>query len=208
MSQDPSIDKSEMAAGESVRRRDFINIAALSFAGVGGLATVVPLIRQMSPSADVLALGAPSTVDISTMSPGQQIIVTWRSMPIFIVKRTPAELGTLRQPAHLSHLRDPDSQVTQQPEYAANWSRSIKPEYLVLVGICTHLGCIPSFKPQTGYFCPCHGSRYDLAGRVFQDVPAPYNLPVPPYHFVNDTTLEIGANPVGGSFSVNSIVQM
>ncbi|MGH7001054.1 MAG: ubiquinol-cytochrome c reductase iron-sulfur subunit, partial [Stellaceae bacterium] len=112
----------------------------------------------------------------------------------------------------------PKSDVLQQPPYATNWHRSIKPEYLVLVGICTHLGCIPEFTPQLGgslgpawpggYFCPCHGSRYDLSGRVFSGVPAPYNLPVPPYHFLNDTTVRIGDNPPNSTFDFDSIEQI
>ena len=145
-------------------------------------------------------------------------MVSWRSTPIFIVNRTPAELATLREPALVDRLRDPDSRERQQPDYAANWHRSIKPEYLVLIGICTHLGCVPEYKPEPGamgngwlggYFCQCHGSRYDLAGRVFQGVPAPYNLPVPPYHFADDKTLVISANPAGDNrFTMSSITQM
>jgi ubiquinol-cytochrome c reductase iron-sulfur subunit len=208
---------SEPETEQGIRRRDFINIAAGAAAGVGGLATLVPIVEQMWPSADVLASSAPISVDLSKVSPGQQIIVSWRSMPIFIVNRTPAELATLRQPSLRGRLRDPDSQELQQPDYAANWHRSIKPEYLVLIGICTHLGCIPEFKPDQGamgsqwlggYFCPCHGSRYDLAGRVFTGVPAPYNLPVPPHHYVDATTLNIGANPDGDTFKIGSIKQM
>lgn len=208
---------SGIAAGHTVRRRDFINVAAVSAAGVGGLIAMIPIISQMAPAADVLASGAPKSVDIGALAPGQQIVVNWRSMPIFIVRRTPEELATLRQPSLLGRLRDPDSLQTQQPDYAANWHRSIKAEYLVLIGICTHLGCIPGYQPERGaegsdwpggYFCPCHGSKYDLAGRVFQGVPAPFNLPVPPYNFVNDTTLMIGANPPGSSFDVSSIGQM
>ncbi|MDE2562509.1 MAG: ubiquinol-cytochrome c reductase iron-sulfur subunit [Sphingomonadales bacterium] len=118
------------ASGQGVRRRDFINVAAVSVAGVGGLFVLDPLISQMEPSADVLASGAPITVDIGKIAPGQQIVTIWRSMPIFIANRTPAELATLRQPSLRDHLRDPDSKVRQQPEYATNWSRSIKPEYL------------------------------------------------------------------------------
>ena len=127
------------------------------------------------------------------MEAGQQILVMWRSKPIFIVRRTPANLTELKNPSLLSKLRDPESENMQQPSYAKNWSRSLKPEYLVLVGICTHLGCIPAYTPKPGslsatwpggYLCHCHGSKYDLAGRVFQDVPAPLNLPVPPYRLL------------------------
>jgi len=196
------------------RRRDFINIAAVSSAGVAGLAILDPLISQMEPSAAVLSEGAPITVDLSRVSSGQQIVVSWRSSPIFIVNRTAAELGTLQEKSLLAKLRDPNSDETQQPDYAQNWHRSIKPEYLVLIGVCTHLGCIPEYKPEItaewpgGYFCPCHGSKYDLAGRVYTGVPAPYNLPVPPYHFVDDKTLSIGAGPVGSTFGMSNITQM
>jgi ubiquinol-cytochrome c reductase iron-sulfur subunit len=144
------------------------------------------LIDQMNPSADVIAAGGPIDVDLASLTPGQQIVVRWQSHPIFIADRTPQALQTLQEPQLRDRLRDPDSEAHQQPPYAQNWHRSIKPEFLVLVGICTHLGCIPSYRPVAGeadlapdwpggYFCPCHGSRYDLAGRVFQGVPAPYN---------------------------------
>ena len=123
------------------------------------------------------------------------------------------------KPLCLDQLADPQSRQRQQPPYADNWHRSVKPEYGVLVGICTHLGCIPNFGPLPnstqpaanwlgGYFCPCHGSKYDLAGRVFRGVPAPYNLPVPPYHFVNETTIRIGENPPGTNFDFSSILQI
>jgi ubiquinol-cytochrome c reductase iron-sulfur subunit len=122
----------------------------------------------------------------------------------------------LRTPALLATLSDPDSDVTQQPPYAKNWSRSVNPKYAVLIGICTHLGCIPQFRPEVdastawpgGYFCPCHGSKYDLAGRVYKGVPAPYNLPVPPYRFTTETSLRIGENPPGSTFDFSTIVQM
>jgi ubiquinol-cytochrome c reductase iron-sulfur subunit len=138
-------------------------------------------------------------------------------MPIFIVHRTPAMLATLRLPSLLDLLRDPGSQEHQQAPYAANWSRSQKPEFLVLVGICTHLGCIPTFSPQAGsliagapggWLCHCHGSKYDLAGRVFKGVPAPYNLPVPPYRFSDPTTLMLGENPPGSNFALSSVQQL
>jgi ubiquinol-cytochrome c reductase iron-sulfur subunit len=202
-----------------VKRRDFLYIATSAVLGVGAVLSTWPFIDQMEPAADVLAAGGPLTVDLTHVAPGQQIVVRWRSKPIFIVNRTPAALRELKQPSLLSRLRDPNSQEDQQPAYADNWSRSIKPEYLVLVGICTHLGCIPGYKPQPGdpqlgptwpggYLCPCHGSRYDLAGRVFQSVPAPLNLPVPPYHFASDTSLVIGENPEGSTFALSSVEQI
>jgi len=179
-----------------VKRRDFLFIATGTVAAVGAAMTAWPFIDQMEPGADVLAAGGPLSVDLSKMEAGQQTLVMWRSKPIFIVRRTPANLAELKNPSLLSKLRDPESENMQQPSYAKNWSRSLKPEYLVLVGICTHLGCIPAYTPKPGslsatwpggYLCHCHGSKYDLAGRVFQDVPAPLNLPVPPYHFSSET---------------------
>lgn len=123
----------------------------------------------------------------------------------------------MKNPALLNNLRDPGSQEHQQPAYAENWSRSLKPDFLILVGICTHLGCIPTFSPQAGslvagipggWLCHCHGSKYDLAGRVFQGVPAPYNLPVPPHHYASATSVVIGENPPGQNFSLGSVLQL
>lgn len=198
-------------------RRDFLYIATGAVGAVGAASVVVPLVSQLSPDAQVIAAGAPIDVDIGGVAPGQQILVKWRGHPIFIVHRPPEALKALKEASLVGKLSDPDSKVAQQPEYAANWHRSVKPEYLVLVGVCTHLGCIPSFQPEKGevdpswtggYFCPCHGSKYDLAGRVFSGVPAPYNLPVPPYTFVNDKTLRVGANPPGATFDLSDVVQL
>jgi len=200
-----------------VKRRDFIFVATGAFAGIGALFAAWPFIDQMEPTAGVLAAGGPITVDVSKVEPGQQIVVMWRSKPIFIVNRTPAALKELKDPSLLARLRDPDSEEMQQPAYAANWSRSANPEYLVAVGICTHLGCIPDLKFAQGelspdwpggYLCPCHGSKYDLAGRVFQGVPAPLNLPVPPYHFSDAKMLVIGENPKGVEFDLGSVEQL
>ena len=204
--------------GEGETRRDFINIAATALAGVGAAIAAWPLIDSMNPAKDVLAAGAPVEVDVSHLKPGQQITVLWRSRPIFIMSRSPDELKRLQDAAEAARLRDPDSQRLQQPDYARNWHRSIKPEFLVLVGICTHLGCIPGARPDPGgslgedwpggYFCPCPGSKYDLAGRVFAGVPAPLNLPVPPYNFVSDTVIRIGENPKGSTFDLDSVEQL
>jgi len=199
--------------------RDFLYLATGAFGLVGGVAALVPLFDQMNPDASTIAAGAPVDIDISKVQAGQNIIVRWRSRPVFILNRPANLLAKLQSPELVSLLSDPQSNVRQQPEYARNWHRSIKPEYLVLVGICTHLGCIPEFFPNPssdtptagwpgGYFCPCHGSKYDLAGRVFRGVPAPYNLPVPPYHFVNDQTLRIGENPPDSRFNFESIEQI
>ena len=200
-------------------RRDFLYIATGTVAAVGAAAVLVPLIAQMNPDASTLAAGGPVDLDLSKIAPGQQVVVRWRERPIFVFRRTPETLKTLDDPKLLSQLSDPNSQQMQQPPYATNATRSIKPEYGVLVGICTHLGCIPMFYPQPsantpvtgwlgGYFCPCHGSKYDPAGRVFSGVPAPYNLPVPPYTFVSETTVRIGENPSGSSWDFGSIRQL
>ncbi len=204
---------------EQPTRRDFLYIATAAVAAVGVGGAIVPLIDQMNPDAATLAAGGPVELDLDKVQPGQQVQVRWRSRPIFVINRPPAALKTLQSKALLDRLADPDSENLQQPKYAENWHRSLKPEYGVLVGICTHLGCIPAFFPQPnpttptadwpgGYFCPCHGSKYDLAGRVYAGVPAPYNLPVPPYHFVNDKKLRIGENPKGENFDFGSILQI
>jgi ubiquinol-cytochrome c reductase iron-sulfur subunit len=200
-------------------RRDFLYIATATVGAVGAAAALVPLIDQMNPDTATLAAGGPVELDLSKVSPGQQVVVRWRSRPVFVINRPAKTLADLKTPALLDRLSDPQSQVHQQPPYAQNWHRSVKPEYGVLVGICTHLGCIPMFYPQPnasqptadwpgGYFCPCHGSKYDLAGRVFSGVPAPYNLPVPPYHFIGDSKIRIGENPKGVNFDFASIRQI
>lgn len=199
-------------------RREFLYVATATAVGVGAAATLVPLIGQMNPDAATIAAGAPVEFDLGGIQPGQQTIARWRERPIFIVNRTPQILTALQSPELLSQLADPQSVERQQPPYAKNWHRSIRPEYSVLVGICTHLGCIPMFEPLLnatqpaampgGYFCPCHGSKYDLAGRVFNGVPAPYNLPVPPYRFVSNTKIQIGENPAGVTFDFSSIRQI
>lgn len=200
-------------------RRDFLFVATASVDAVGLAAAAVPLIDQMNPDRATIAAGAPISVDISQIAPGQQIQVFWRSKPIMIVNRPPEALKVLQEPKLTEQLSDPDSEVHQQPSCAKNWHRSARPEFVVLVGICTHLGCIPKFYPEPnptspaadwlgGYFCPCHGSLYDLASRVFAGVPAPYNLPVPPYRFENDTTIRIGENPPGVDFDLGEIVAL
>ena len=204
---------------EPPSRRDFLYIATGMVGAVGAVATLVPLIDQMNPDASTIAAGGPVDIDISKIEAGSQILVQWRERPIWIYHRSPAALKMLQSRQDISLLSDPDSKNGQQPPYATNWHRSIKPEYGVLVGICTHLGCIPLFFPDQsatspmanwigGYFCPCHGSKYDGAGRVYSGVPAPYNLPVPPYRFVNDTTVRIGENPPNSEWSFNSILQL
>jgi ubiquinol-cytochrome c reductase iron-sulfur subunit len=182
-------------------RRRFLTAATTVVGGVGVAFALVPFISSMEPSAKARAAGAPVRADISKIEPGQLIRVKWRGKPIWILDRTQAMLDTL--PTLDNELRDPQSEEPQQPPYAKNEYRSIKPKYLVLIGICTHLGCSPTFRPDIapadlgkdwkgGFFCPCHGSRFDLAGRVFKGVPAPLNLVVPPYRYLSDTEIEIG----------------
>jgi ubiquinol-cytochrome c reductase iron-sulfur subunit len=204
---------------EEPSRRDFLYIATAMVGAVGAAATLVPLIDQMNPDASTLAAGGPVDVDISKIQEGSQILIYWRQRPIFVFHRSQQTLTALQSSQDTALLSDPNSEVVQQAPYATNWHRSIKPELGVLVGICTHLGCIPLFYPNPsavtpvpnwpgGYFCPCHGSKYDAAGRVWSGVPAPYNLPVPPYTFVNDTTIRVGDNPANSAWNFDSIRQL
>jgi ubiquinol-cytochrome c reductase iron-sulfur subunit len=190
---------------ENLGRRRFLTATTSVVGAVGAGYLAVPFIKSWNPSARAKLAGAPVTQDISALAEGQQLTLKWRGQPVYVARRSQAMLATLPQMDPL--LLDPKSDNTdQQPEYAKNEWRSIKPEILVLVAVCTHLGCAPEFVPELkpqpfdpdwkgGYFCPCHKSRYDLAGRVFQGMPAPANLPVPPYHFETDTTLVIGVDP-------------
>ena len=190
---------------ENLGRRRFLTATTSVVGAVGAGFLAVPFIKSWNPSARAKLAGAPVTQDISALAEGQQLTLKWRGQPVYVAKRSQAMLATLPQVDSL--LLDPKSDNTdQQPEYAKNEWRSIKPEILVLVAVCTHLGCAPEFVPELkpqpfdpnwkgGYFCPCHKSRYDLAGRVFQGMPAPANLPVPPYHFEDDATLVIGVDP-------------
>ena len=178
--------------GVNAGRRRFL-VAATSVVGAAGaVGAAVPFVGSWFPSAKAKAAGAPVKVNISKIEPGQQIVAEWRGQPVFILNRTEEMLQAL--PKLNAELADPSSQASVQPEYVNPEARSIKPEILVLVGLCTHLGCSPSFRPEVapadlgaqwlgGYFCPCHGSRYDLAGRVYKSQPAPLNLPVPPHSY-------------------------
>jgi ubiquinol-cytochrome c reductase iron-sulfur subunit len=177
-----------VTAGEGVRRRDFLNVAAVSFAGVGAVAAVAPLLWQMAPPADVLALST-TEVDISKIQPGQGIKTVWRKQPVFVRNLTPAEIKAANA-VPLSELRDPESLAQRTKPGKANW--------LITLGVCTHLGCVPlgigegeNRGPYGGYFCPCHGSAYDTAARIRQG-PAPKNLMVPEYEFTSPTTVKIG----------------
>lgn len=180
-------------------RRKFLLTATEVLGGVGAACALTPFISSWLPSAKAQAAGAPVQVDLSKLEPGQQVTVAWQGKPVWIIRRTKAMLDELALDE--GQLRDPESLVDQQPEYAKNRYRSIKPEYLVLVGICTHLGCSPKYTPQVnelgphwpgGFYCPCHGSTFDLAGRVFKGVPAPINLLVPPYEFISEHVIVIG----------------
>ena len=174
--------------GDGVRRRDFLNVAAVSFAGVGAVAALAPLVVQMAPSADVLALST-AEVDISKVVPGQGIKVSWRKQPVFIRNLTPKEIAEANA-TPLSDLRDPQTLAQRTKPGKQNW--------LITLGVCTHLGCVPlgigegeNRGPYGGYFCPCHGSMYDTAARIRQG-PAPKNLVVPEYKFTGPTTVQIG----------------
>jgi ubiquinol-cytochrome c reductase iron-sulfur subunit len=184
-------------------RREFLTKAATVVGGAGVMIATVPFVASLQPSARAEAEGAPIEVDISKLEPGQILVERWRGKPIWILRRTREDLDTLE--AQTLDLRDPQSLEPQQPSYAQNEHRSIKPEYLVLIGICTHLGCSPKYVPANvshelgpewkgGFFCPCHGSLFDLAGRVAKGVPAPTNLVVPPHKYLSDTRLLIGAD--------------
>jgi ubiquinol-cytochrome c reductase iron-sulfur subunit len=177
-----------MEADHSLRRRDFINIAAVSFAGVGVVAVAVPLVNQMSPSADVLAL-ASTEVDISKIAPGQAIKTSWRKQPVFVRNLTPQEIAAAKA-VPLGELRDPQTLGERTKPGKENW--------LITLGVCTHLGCVPLGTGEGenrgdygGYFCPCHGSHYDTAARIRKG-PAPLNLHVPEYAFTSDTVVTIG----------------
>ena len=194
-----------MAENESTgfTRRHFLTVATLVTGGAGAIATAVPFISSFKPSARAQALGAPVEVDVSKLESGALLKVEWRGRPIYILHRTDEMLGTLAKDSAL--LRDPTSEESVQPSYATNEHRSIRPTFLVLEGVCTHLGCAPMPRFEVGpadlgtdwpggFYCPCHGSKFDLAGRVFAGVPAPTNLPVPPYRYVNDNTILIGSD--------------
>lgn len=182
-------------------KRQFLTTALSVVGAVGAGYLAVPFLSQMQPSAKAMAAGAPVEVDISKMEEGQLLRVAWRGKPVWILNRTPDALKTLTEVE--DQLADPASNESIQPASSKNAVRSIKPEIFVAVGLCTHLGCSPTFRPEIaphdlgadwkgGFFCPCHGSKFDLAGRVYRGVPAPTNLDVPPYRYVTDTQIIIG----------------
>ena len=193
-----------MTESSGFTRRHFLTVATAVTAGAGAVATAVPFVASFQPSARAQALGAPVERDVSKLEPGAMIKAEWRGKAIYIVRRTSPMLEKLDEISNL--LADPNSEDTeQQPPYAMNEYRSIRPEYLIVEGVCTHLGCAPTARFELGpadlgadwpggFFCPCHGSKFDLAGRVFKSAPAPKNLKVPPHRYVNDTTILIGAD--------------
>lgn len=181
-------------------RRKFLTLTTGVVGAVGAAAVAVPFVKSWSPSEKAKAAGAPVSVDISKIQPGQLIRVEWRGKPVWVVSRTQKVVDELE--SLNDQLRDPNSEEPQQPEYATNAYRSLKSDVFIAVGLCTHLGCSPTYLPdsfseqvegvESGFFCPCHGSKFDMAGRVFQNVPAPLNLVIPPHHYVNDDTVLIG----------------
>lgn len=192
--------------GEMSGRRRFLITATSVAGGVAGVAWATPFILSMMPSERAKAAGAPVEVDISKLEPGMLLLVEWRGKVVWVLSRTPEMLASLTKLD--SKLTDPNSEKDQQPEYAKNPTRSIRPEILVTTGVCTHLGCSPVFRKEIapadlgpdwlgGFFCPCHGSKFDLAGRVYKNVPAPTNLLVPPHTYLSENILLIGSESKG-----------
>lgn len=185
-------------------RRRFLTGVTAGVGAVGAAGAAVPFVASMSPSERARAAGAPVEVDISRLGPGQILKVEWRGKAVFVVNRTPEMLASLAEVE--PRVADPESAESLQPDYARNRERSLRPEVMVVVGVCTHLGCAPLEKFQTGpqsgvepdwrggFYCPCHGSKFDLAGRVYKGVPAPTNMEVPPYRFVDENRILIGVH--------------
>ncbi len=189
--------------GVDTSKRQFLTSALTVVGAVGAGYLAVPFLSQMQPSAKAMAAGAPVEVDISKMESGQLLRVAWRGKPVWVLNRTPKALATLQTLDDALALADPSSKESIQPESSKNQGRSIKPEVFIAVGLCTHLGCSPTFRPELappdlgddwigGFFCPCHGSKFDLAGRVYDGMPAPTNLDVPPHRYITETQIIIG----------------
>ncbi len=194
------------------KRRCFLRRATTAVGGIGLAAASVPFFQYWMPSADTEAAAAPIKIDISGLKPREQLTLPWRGMPIWVIYRDQEMLDTL--PKLTGMLRDPLSEQDQQPEYCKNIGRSIKPQFFISIGICTHLGCVPTYRPEVGslapgwlggFYCPCHGSKYDLAGRVYQNVPAPLNLKIPRHMYISDTEIMIGEDHAGiqGAISIS-----
>lgn len=190
-----------MSSDVSQPDRRKLLIATSTAAGIGVVATAIPFVESMAPSEAAKAAGAPVEADIGNLAPGKLMSIEWRGKPVWILHRSEEMLASLQKDTAL--LADPQSSQPQQPKFAANPTRSIKPEFFVAIGICTHLGCVPLFRPEPGaadlgaqwpggFYCPCHGSKFDLAGRVFKNVPAPRNLEVPEYKYLSDTKIQVG----------------
>lgn len=188
---------------EDAERRLWLG-AATAAGGAGLAATAVPFVASLAPSEKARALGAPVDVDVGSLRPGELRTVEWRGKPVFVLRRTPEMIDALAR--HDALLADPQSRRSEQPEAARNALRSSRRDLAVIEAVCTHLGCVPSFRPTPGspdidaqwpggFFCPCHGSKFDLAGRVFKNVPAPTNLTVPPHRYLSETMLLIGTDP-------------
>lgn len=192
--------QSEPSASVDIEKRKFL-IATSAVGALGCAAAAVPFVKSMTPSERAKAAGAPVEVDISKVAPGEMMVAEYRGQPVWIIRRTKEMLEKLAH--HDGQLKDPKSDVPQQPEYCKENDRAIKAEYAVMLGTCTHLGCSPNSRFEVtpdwdgGFVCPCHGSKFDLAGRVFQGSPAPTNLVVPKYHYLTETTLLIGVDPEG-----------
>ena len=195
-------------AGVDTGRRRFLTLATSGVGAVGAGFVAWPFLASLKPSERAKALGAPVEVDISALEPGQKVNVAWRGKPVWIVRRTPEMLASLSQLE--GELADPKNEQPQQPDYIEGEARAIKPEFLVMIGSCTHLGCSPTFRPdfpapeiaadwKGGFYCPCHGSKFDLSGRVYKSVPAPTNLVVPPYRYASDTTIVVGEDPTAAA---------
>ena len=188
-------------SNKSLNRRNFLANLTKVMGGVGSIFAVIPFLSTMLPSEKAKSAGAPIEIDVSGLKPGAFKVVEWRGKPVWIVRRTAEMINNTQEDNDI--LSDPKSLEEHQPKYTQNKFRSLNPEYLVLLGICTHLGCSPLYKPNSktaelgldwkgGFFCPCHGSKFDLSGRVHRGMPAPYNLEVPPYYFVSESRIIVG----------------
>ncbi len=189
--------------GVNSDRRKFLTAATSAVGVAGAVGVAIPFVGSWNPSASAKAAGAPVKADISKLEPGQLVVVEWRGKPVYVVHRTPEQLAGLE--ALNDKLKDPDSEISVQPGYITGPDRSLRPEILVIEGLCTHLGCAPKFRPEVGvtefsdnwvggFFCPCHGSTFDLSGRVFAGVPASANLVVPPHSFEDENILVVGVD--------------
>ena len=188
-------------SNKSLNRRNFLANLTKVMGGIGGIFAVIPFLSTMSPSEKAKSAGAPIEIDVSGLKPGAFKVVEWRGKPVWVVRRTAEMINNTQEDNDI--LTDPKSLEEHQPKYTQNKFRSLNPEYLVLLGVCTHLGCSPLYKPNSktaelgldwkgGFLCPCHGSKFDLSGRVHRGMPAPYNLEVPPYYFVSESRIIVG----------------